>query len=206
MFMIKTKARWLTHGAKTRVMLLSFLPLAAFMCAALCFFTAAMTAVYGAQAVFEGFAFPAPLLSSAAFARALPWAFFCAGALFTLCGAAARFTLLAAFYHRTDETQTKPARFLSLRMGARALGCTVQLFLRKCGWAALLLSPALLTAGTLTWMLRLSGLPPLLFLAGAGLTAGQTAAACAVYFFIAGRYCLTRYLLYLNPLLGVRTP
>jgi hypothetical protein len=204
MFAIKTKARWLTHGAKTKTMLLSLPPLAAGSAAAVCFLLAGMTAFYGAAAVFETYPFAPFLAAVPALAQAVPALFFTLGALFTLCRSALWFTLLASFYYRTDQNQTRPVRFLSLKMGARALACTAQLTVRKCGWGLLLFSPALLTAGTLYALLRFRGLPPVLFYAGAGLAFGQTAAGAGAYFVLTGRYCAARYLMYLNPLLGVR--
>lgn len=203
MFAIKTRARWLTHGAKTKTMLLSFLPVAALAGAAVSIFLAVMTAAYGAITVFETYPFVSLLVRIPALAKAVPGAFFCLGALFLLGFSAARFTLLAAFYYRTDHNQTRPVRFLSLKMGIRAFACTAQLFFRKTGWALALGSPALLTAVSLFFLLR-RGLPPMLFFAGAGLAAGQAVTAAGAYFVLTGRYCLTRYLLYLNPLMPVK--
>lgn len=204
MFAIKTKARWLTHGAKSKTMLLTLLPLAALIGAAICFFTAVMAFAYGADTVFATYPFAGLLQAHDSLRRLTPWLFLAAGGVFTLLFSAARFTMLSFFYYRTDHNQTRPARFLSLKMAMRALHCTALLALRKSGWALLLFSPALLTAAALFLLLRYRGLPPALLWAGLGLAAGQALAGAGGYFVLSGRYCVTRYLMYLNPLLPAR--
>ena len=204
MFAIKTKARWLTHGAKSKTMLLTLLPLASLIGAGTCFFTAIMTFAYGAAAVFFAYPFAGFLRTHEGLQKLTPWLFLAAGGAFTLLFSAARFTLLSSFYYRTDRNQTRPVRFLSLKMALRAFHCTALLTMRRCGWALLLLSPALLTAAALFLLLQYRGLPRGLLWAGLGLTVGQALAAAGGYFLLSGRYCVTRYLMYLNPLLSAK--
>ena len=203
MFSIKTRARYLTHGVKTKAMLFSLLPLTALLGCAVSLLTGALCAAYGTGAVFAGS--PAEeLLRGRIAAKAAPWICFIAAMLFFIWFRALRFTLRAVYYHHADANQLPPHSFISFRTGLRTLYCDLQLGLRKSGWFALFLLPAGITALSLWLVLRRRGLSFPLLIAGAALTGIQLLCGAGTAFFVNRRYCLTRYLMYLNPLIGVR--
>ncbi len=203
MFAIKTRARYLTHGIKTKAMLFSLLPQAALIGCAVSLLTGTLCAAYGTGAVFAGS--PAEgIFRSAAAAKATPWLCFIASLLFLIWFRALRFTLRAVYYHQADANQLPPRSFISLKTGLRTLYCDLQLGLRKSGWFALFLLPAGITALLLWLILRRRGLPAPLLFAGAALAGLQLLCGAATAFFVNRRYCLTRYLMYLNPMIRVR--
>ena len=200
LFTVKTKARFLTHGMKTKATLYALLPLPARAGETLSLLTAALCAAYGPEKVFEGWTlFGSPVRPP----RAAALLFLLAGMLFALFYHALHFTKTAAFYYRTDRNQPRPRCFISLRWGARALYCSALIAARNVGWLLLLCLPGSATAAALGLML-LKGIPARLFYAGALLSAAQIFAGAAGAFLLSRRYALTRYLMYLNPLLPVR--
>ena len=204
MFHIKTKARYLTHGFKTKAQLFSVLPPLALGCGAVFLFPAALCAVYGAKTVFAGSPVYGLLQRYPWTGRAMTAALFTAAGLCAVAYFSLRFTLKALFYYRTDKNQIRPAHFLSFKAGVKALACGATLFCLKTGTVLLLLTPALGTLLLTAALLFLGALTkPLLFL-GAGTALVQIAAALATGYVLNRRYCLTSYLLYLNPLMRVK--
>ena len=204
MFAIKTRARYLTHGAKIGAAFFSLLPKAALSGCAVCFLYGALCSVYGADAVFGALPAASFLRAHPAAAAAAVWLLFGASVLLFLFSRALRFALLAYYYHKADPNQPRAHCFISLRTGVRSLYCDLQLGLRRCGWLALLLLPAAVTGVVLYVLLRFRGLNVTLFAAGCALTAAQAATGAAAAFFVNRRYCMTRYLMYLNPMMRVK--
>ena len=200
MFRIRTEARILSHGIKLKASALRLLCAFALAGAAVSLLLLLLCVCYGAPAVFAGYAF----VSSPGMCRALPWLLAAAFLLYTLFFCALRAALSAVFFSRADPAGARPARFFTLAAGVRELCCALQIFLRGAGWALLFGSPAAVTAVCLSVLLRGEGLPAAALYAGAGLCAAQFLAAGAASFLLCGRYSMTRYLLYLNPLLGVK--
>ncbi|MBQ6021920.1 MAG: hypothetical protein IJL25_03220 [Clostridia bacterium] len=201
MFAIKTRARYLTHGVKTKAALFSLLPKAACAGCVSSLLMCVLCAVYGADTVFSDTPVSRWFQSEIA-VNAAPWAFVFAAVLFLLFHRSLRFALLALYYRCADKNQPRAGAFISLRSGVRALSCDLRLGLMKCGWAALLLLPAAATGASLFFLLQ-KGLPASLLAAGIALCALQTLSGLIAAYCVNRRYCLTRYLLYLNPLMRV---
>lgn len=201
-FDIKTEARRLSHGIKLKAAAFSLLPAAAFAGFLTSLLLGALCAVYGPAAVFGDDAFGAWFARAVPAGLAAPLLFFFS-ALFLLFFAALRFTLQALFYYRTDRNQTRPKCFISLKTGVKLTYCAALLAVKKLGWYALLGLPGAFS-GAATYLLLRKGLPYALLLCGAGLTLTQLLTGAAAAWLICRRYYLTGYLLYLNPLMGVR--
>ena len=204
MFEIKTKARYLTHGIKTKARLFSFLPLLSLACAAVLGLTGALCAVYGASEVFAGTLVSGMLGRYPWTAKALTAGLFAAAGLCLIARFSLSFTLRAIFFHRTDKNQTRPVSFVSFGAGVKALACETALFFLKTGTVLVLLIPAAGTVLLTLALLRAGTLTKPLLVFGAAAAAAQGAAALAAGYVLNRRFCLTRYLLYLNPLMGVR--
>ncbi len=201
MFAIKTRARYLTHGVKTKAALFSLLPKAARAGWAASLLMGVLCAAYGADTVFSDtpvlYCFRSEIAISAA-----PWAFFLTAVLFLLFHRSLRFALMALYCRSADKNQPRAGAFISLKTGVKALYCDLRLGLLKCGWAALLLLPAAVTGASLFFLLQ-KGLPASLLAAGTALCALQALSGLAAAYCVNRRYCMTRYLLYLNPLMRV---
>ena len=201
MFAIKTRARYLTHGVKTKAALFSLLPKAAFAGCAASLLTGVLCAAYGADTVFADTPV-SPWFRSEFTVNAAPWAFVLSAILFFLFNRSLRFALLALYFRSADKNQPRASAFISLKTGVKALRCDLRLGLLKCGWTALLLLPAGVTGASLFFLLQ-KGLPTSLLAVGIALCALQALSGVAAAYCVNRRYCLTRYLLYLNPLMRV---
>ena len=203
-FNVRTRARALTHGVKGKALCFSLLPAFALLGAGVSILLAVLCGVYGARTVFAGWFFVPFLETHPAAATAAPLLFGIAAAVFLLFFSACRFALQAVFFYRTAPDLFRPHCFLSFPRGARTLYCDLMLILLKCGVFLLLAAPGGVTAGVILLQLRGQGLPPPLFYTGAGIALAQLLCAAAAAFVLNGRYYLTKYLLYLNPLLPAR--
>ena len=200
MFAIKTRARYLTHGVKTKAALFSLLPKAAFAGCAASLLMGVLCAVYGADTVFSDTPVSQWFQKKSA-VNAAPWVFFFTALLFLVFYRSLRFALLALSCHRADKNQPRAGSFISLKTGVRTLCCDLRLALLKTGWLALFSAPACTTGIVVFLLLRYRGLPAPLFTAGVALCALQGLAGIAAAYVVNRRYCVTRYLMYLNPLL-----
>lgn len=203
-FGIRARARLLTHGIKGKTLLFSVFPVITLFGAAISGLMAILCGCYGAGTVFEGYAFAPFLKTHPALRAAAPLLFGLAAALFLLFHSAFRFALQAVFFYRTAPELFRPTSFLSFPRGGRMLICDLLLALRRGGAFFLLLTPCCATLGAILLQLRGQGMPPRLLSTGLILALAQFLCAGAAAFVLNGRYFLTKYLLYLNPLLPAR--
>ncbi|MBQ7638765.1 MAG: DUF975 family protein [Clostridia bacterium] len=202
MFEVKTRARVLTRGAKIKGTLLFFaaaLPFAGFVLSALLFL---LCAFYGPEKTLETWEimkrYP-NLCSNGATAF-----FLLSAVLFLLFFSSLRFAGKAWFYYITDRNQSRPKSFISLKTGAKMLYCGVLTRIKELAFFALLCAPGLVSAMLVFIFMNGKGIPETALYFGAAATAAQLFSGAVGAFIVSGRYYMTEYLLYLNPLMGVK--
>lgn len=204
MFEVKTRARFLTHGTKTKGLLFFFLPLAAFIGFVISLILFVLCSCYSAETVFEGWFFANFLKNNPLLSAAVKYFFLISSALFLLFFCSFRFVLNAYFYYKTDKNQSRPKSFISFKTGAKMLYCRFFLFTLKTGYLVLFMLPGILSASVIYMLLIRYGIPSRTLFTGLAATALQFLAAISASYIFFGRYYMTEYLLYLNPLMSVR--
>gem|GEM_PF-2930703 len=203
MFQVKTKARFLSHGAKTKGVLYLLLPSAALFGALISGLYFALCAVYGAKTVFEGWII-ADLLESDSAENTVKYFFFISFVLFLTFFSSLRFTGRAYFYYKTDKNQSRPKSFISFKTAGKSAWSEVYLFSIKSAYMTLFLLPGIISLGALYFTAYKEGLSRLILYSGTAAVLLQLLSAIASAFVFFGRYYMTEYLLYLNPLMSVR--
>ncbi|MCH5197740.1 MAG: DUF975 family protein [Oscillospiraceae bacterium] len=204
MFEVKTRARILTHGSKTKGVLLLILPAAAFTGLIISVLLFILCSYYPAETVFEGWFFSQTIKNNPAFSVFIKYFFLFCSVLFLLFFSSLRFTLMAYFYYRTDKNQSRPKSFISLKTGAKNFRCGAFLFLIKTAYFALFLLPGAISSAVIYMLVNSRGIPAATLYTGLAVSFIQLIAAIAAAFIFFGRYYMTEYLLYLNPLMSVR--
>ncbi|MBQ6420613.1 MAG: hypothetical protein IJK02_06045 [Clostridia bacterium] len=202
MLRFRLQVRKMLRGRRMRLFFGAFPLLIASVCAGSCFFAAGLSFLYGGSVFADGALYAFFLRRG--IPQALPAVFLLAACLDLLIAAAFGFTYLGAVYHILDKNLPDPLSGLSFRAGARFLYCEAQIVLRRFGFSLVSRLPAAITLLSLQWVLQAYGLSPWVTNAGLLIVLCQLLFAQAVGFVMGGRYLLAPFLLYQNPMLGVR--
>lgn len=134
----------------------------------------------------------------------LSWMSLSGGALCFVLSVLFSFYAKSKIYYSLDRTQTRPKRVLTVRYAAKAVCCRILTGVRKLLWALLFFAPFALSVY----------IAPAVSEKGKGFGGVEPVAAaaqgvlflCGILFYsvTSARYCLSDYVLYLNPLIPAR--